>query len=225
MEAIDYWRCCDEFSIVQAVLLILNEDPAMYVGTISDYPSNMLPAGFEAVISAIKSSIESQTMSAKIVFEDTGGYGNFQSDLDVYQTKISFDEIRAWLTRKNLKSVFFDKGDDRIDDFDNRNTEFYAPKLSAAVNAWRAVTGDPASLNGKTPKQALEIWLRKHANEYGLTKEDGNPNGKGIAEISKVANWKLEGGAAKTPTQAPITKTQPPTPKPLPKNDLDEIPF
>ena len=32
------------------------------------------------------------------------------------------------------------------------------------------------ALNGKTPKKALGIWLRKHANEYGLTGKDGNPN-------------------------------------------------
>jgi len=71
------------------------------------------------------------------------------------------------------------------------------------VRAWNEVTADPTALNGKTPKKGLEIWLRKHANEYGLTGKDGNPNELGIEEICKVANWKLGGGGSPTPT--PIT--------------------
>ena len=82
---------------------------------------------------------------------------------------------------------------------------FYAPKLAAAVRAWNEVTSNPEALNGKTPKKALEIWLRKHANEYGLTAKDGNPNELGIEEICKVANWKPAGGAS--PTPAPLSQS------------------
>jgi hypothetical protein len=44
-------------------------------------------------------------------------------------------------------------------------------------------------------KQALDVWLGLHANEFGLTKEDGNPNETGIQEIAKIANWDTLGGA------------------------------
>ncbi|MND07504.1 hypothetical protein D3C83_295210 [compost metagenome] len=54
--------------------------------------------------------------------------------------------------------------------------------------------------NGKSPKQALEKWLREHALEFGLTTEDGSPNGTGIEEAAKVANWQPGGGAPKTPS-------------------------
>jgi len=43
------------------------------------------------------------------------------------------------------------------------------------------------------------VWLRQHANEFGLTKEDGNPNEQGIEEVAKIANWDTKGGAPKTP--------------------------
>ena len=68
------------------------------------------------------------------------------------------------------------------------------------MRAWNEVTADPTALNGKTPKRALEVWLRKHANEYGLTGKDGNPNELGIEEVCKVANWKLGGGKSDADT-------------------------
>lgn len=71
----------------------------------------------------------------------------------------------------------------------------YAPKLAAAVHAWLAAD-DSA---GKTPKQALSKWLHDHASEFGLVKETGEPNEQGIEECAKVANWRTDGGAPKTP--------------------------
>jgi hypothetical protein len=62
-----------------------------------------------------------------------------------------------------------------------------------------AVSKDPELRKGKTVKQALDVWLRLHANEFGLTKEDGNPNEQGIQEVAKIANWDTKGGAPKTP--------------------------
>ena len=56
-------------------------------------------------------------------------------------------------------------------------------------------------MEGKTPKQALLKWLGEHAAEFELAGEDGKPNESGIEEIAKVANWKPEGGAPKTPGQ------------------------
>jgi hypothetical protein len=42
-------------------------------------------------------------------------------------------------------------------------------------------------------QQALHIRLRQHANEFGLMKEDGNPNEQGIEEVAKIANWDTKG--------------------------------
>jgi hypothetical protein len=108
---------------------------------------------------------------------------------------------------RNYVDGFFIGGADEIDKIADQHGEYYAPKLAAAVRAWNEVTADPTALNGKTPKRALEIWLRKHANEYGLTGKDGNPNELGIEEICKVANWKPGGGASPTPTPVTEEKT------------------
>lgn len=71
----------------------------------------------------------------------------------------------------------------------------YAPKLAASVKAWQAVT-DP---RGRSPKKALDNWLREHAADFGLMGDDGIPVNTAIEECSKVANWQPGGGAAKTP--------------------------
>jgi len=77
----------------------------------------------------------------------------------------------------------------------------YSPKLAAAVEAWKAVSAAPELRHGKSVKQAIVIWLRQHANEFGLSKEDGSPNEQGIEEVAKIANWDTKGGAPKTPTK------------------------
>ena len=71
----------------------------------------------------------------------------------------------------------------------------YAPKLAAAVRAWMAAE-DSA---GKTPKQALSKWLRENAITFGLMSDEGKPNEQGIEECAKVANWRTDGGAPRTP--------------------------
>ena len=134
------------------------------------------------------------------------------------------------MKKRGISSGFFFP-----DDFDDRNyldpeNSFYAPKLAAAVVAWESVSSNERLLDGKTPKQAIEKWLREHASEYGLTGADGNPVVAAIEQISKVSNWRPEGGAAKTPTP-PQVKNNPTTPEKhntnQPDNPFDdsEIPF
>ena len=154
-----------------------------------------------------------------------------------------------WLRLRNFSDGFFIGGAGEVDKLADETGKFYAPKLAAAVRAWNEVTADLEALNGKSPKRSLEIWLRKHSNEYGLTNKDGNPNELGIEEICKVANWKPAGGASPTPSgketsegeakerqtgwvrklRPPRDRANPPTrrPKsPTPRTDMDDdIPF
>ena len=108
---------------------------------------------------------------------------------------VNRDDLRSWLSSRGVKTgFFFPTATDAPDYLDPSNPR-YAPKLSAAVRAWQAVT-DP---NGKHPKQALAKWLREHAAEFRLTDDEGRPNETGIEEAAKVANWQPGGGAPKTP--------------------------
>lgn len=139
---------------------------------------------------------------------------------------VSVRSLREFLKKRGITGGFFfpEYLDDRnYLDVDN---SCYAAKLAAAVKAWEAITSDESRLNGKTPKQAIEKWLREHANEFGLTGADGNPVTAAIEQISKVANWKPEGGAAKTPSPIQVTKNLSPPKKAKEEQLLDEeIPF
>jgi len=115
-------------------------------------------------------------------------------------TTVSVDDLRTWLASRGITTgFFFPEREEGQPGYLDKTHPSYAPKLAAAIRAWEAVTNDPERLRGKTPKQALTKWLNEHAAAYGLTKEDGTPNATGVEEAAKLANWRPEGGASKTP--------------------------
>ena len=99
------------------------------------------------------------------------------------------DDLRIWLRGRGIKTGFFFPEETTSADYLNPADLHYAPKLAAAISAWEVVKKDPLAMRGRTAKQAIVIWLRRHADRYGLTKEDGSPNEQGIEEVSKIANW------------------------------------
>ncbi|WP_367025173.1 hypothetical protein ABZN20_10180 [Methylococcus sp. ANG] len=113
------------------------------------------------------------------------------------KTTVSRDDLVSWLRRRGFMSGFFfpEAQDAESPGYLDPQNPRYAPKLAAAVKAWQAVT----DTGGKTPKRALEKWLREHAADFGMTDEDGNPVNTAIEEVAKVANWAPGGGAPKTP--------------------------
>ena len=122
--------------------------------------------------------------------------GWLEGTIELYESTVKVESLKQWLSLKGISTGFFFPEPvttlDFLDPLNNR----YAPKLAAAVKAWQAVT-DPGR---KSPKQALDKWLREHAAEYGLTNDEGKPIETAIEECSKVANWNQTGGAPKTPT-------------------------
>lgn len=135
-------------------------------------------------------------------WDSSMGECNYEKDtdeIDVEKTMVHLEDLQDWLKSRGICTGFFflDSKTSAIPEYLNPNHDCYAPKLAAAVSAWLAVTGNPELQKNKNPKPAIDIWLRKNADMYGLTKDDGNPNELGIKEISKVANWKFS-GASKT---------------------------
>ena len=57
MEGLDYWRFCEELTIVQAALLIVGEDPSHPVDYVQGWRSDQKPTGYVAVMSALQHSI------------------------------------------------------------------------------------------------------------------------------------------------------------------------
>lgn len=197
MEPLDYWRLCDEFSVVQAALLIVGEDPAQLQDDVDRNAPSYRPPGYDAARTAMMNAIKGKRLPATLVdIEDDNGnrYGP-----DWGQTRIAVEDLRTWLRSRGITTGFFfpaaEAGPEYLSDFHPN----YSAKLAAAIEAWTVVSGNPEIRRGKSVKQALVVWLRQHANEFGLTKEDGNPNEQGIEDVAKIANWDTKGGAPKTP--------------------------
>ena len=233
MESLDYWRLCDELSVVHAALLIVGCDPGSEDGYAENWQPHEYPKGYLAAKSGLTAAILAGRLPATIrraawergwdeepaegeaftknvrVHERDAQAGEaagaraglvargviFRAQPDWKMTTVLVDDLRDWLASRGIKTgFFFPKAPDAPDYLDPANPR-YAPKLAAAVQAWRAVT-DPG---GKHPKQGLLKWLREHAAEFWLSDDEGNPNEQGIEECAKVANWQPGGGAPKTP--------------------------
>lgn len=159
--------------------------------------SNSIRAGkLQAVVSN-----KGKHQGAQLKGQDSESPSQPIDEIDPWVTLIDVDTLKVWLVSRNLRPPFFFP-DETVctgePDYLNPKHPRYSGRLAAAVNAWLAVT----DTGGKSPKQALEKWLREHAALYGMTSEEGNPINQTVEECSKVANWDRGGGAPKTPTRA-----------------------
>ncbi len=193
MQGIDRWKLADELNVYQISLLIAGYDPSHVNGRHSDWHDEIRQAT-DPFISAIKNAARSGRFLFKQVNYERG------DEIDWEDSTVDIETFVEWLKTRNFEDGFFIDRRSVTDAISDTEGPFYAIKLAAAVRAWTEVSGDQAALTGKSPKKALEVWLRKHANEYGLADKDGNPNELGIEEICKVANWKPSGGASPTPS-------------------------
>jgi hypothetical protein len=196
MDALDYWRLCDDLSVVQAALLIVGKDPSDLQFVIDSKPPSDIPTGYAAAIAALTNAIRRKQLPANII---QGGDEDFPTGPDWNHTTVCVEDLRNWLSWRGFMTGFFFPSPKRGPDYMSTDHANYSPKLAAAIHAWLAVSTDPELRRGKSVKQALVVWLRQHANEFGLTKEDGNPNEQGIDDVAKIANWDTKGGAPKTP--------------------------
>jgi hypothetical protein len=204
MEGLDYWRLCDELSVIQAALLIAGREPsadAQYKAEKS--PHDKIPVGYEAAKAAVSNALRRGAISGRLIpiyeYDINGNTcGEVVDSIDIHSSRVEVDSLRSWLSGRGLKTGFFFPEKPVAQDYLNPKHPRYAPKLAAAVFAWLATDGESAT-KGKSPKQALTKWLRENASEFGLTDDDGKPNETGIEEAAKVANWQLTGGAPKTP--------------------------
>jgi hypothetical protein len=200
MESMDYWRLCEELSIVQAALLVAESDPAECSQYVETWAISKRPFGYEAAKTAILNGLRKDSIRGRIVpLEERDLNGNYvgpvEGSVDVAESTVEVESLRAWLKGRGMRTGFFFPTATDDPDYLDQNNLRYAPKLAAAVRAWQSVTDG----GGKSAKQALTKWLREHAADFDLSNDDGNPNETGIEEVAKVANWHRSGGAPKTP--------------------------
>jgi len=199
LSSLDHWRLCEELSIVQAALLVVGQDPSTELENVERWEVTERPHGYEATRTALVSAVRQGEILATIVYltVDPTLYPDRQPEtIDPRRTLLKVSAMREWLSARGVTSTFFGAARSSVPDYLDPQHPRYAPKLAAAVSAWTAV-GDPPP--GKTPKHALEKWLRENAPAFGLSDRDGKLNEQGIRECAKVANWQPNGGAPKTP--------------------------
>jgi hypothetical protein len=142
VNAIEYWRFCDQLSVVQAALLIVGEDPSSWQETIGKTYSSMdRPTGYDATITALINSIRSKQLNANIIhYEDEDGrYLGPNWDL----TTIEVHELRTWLQWRGVKGGFFFPEPETGPNYLSKSHPNYSRKLAAAVQAWKAISKNP----------------------------------------------------------------------------------
>ncbi len=196
----DYWRLCDELSVMQAALLTIGVDPGSGDGAYCEsWQTHERPRGYEAAKTSISNALKRGTIEGNLVprfeYDNNGNtIGSIEGSIDINESTVDVESLRAYFAKRGLKSGFFALRETEAPNYLNPKDARYAPKLAAAIGAWQAVT-NPGK---RSPKQALEKWLREHAAEFGLVDDDGNPVNQAVEDCSKVANWSLTGGAPKS---------------------------
>jgi hypothetical protein len=156
MDSLDYWRLCDELSVIQAALLTAGCDPSSDHGYVESWDLEKRPPGYEAAKTAISNALRRGAIIGRLVpiYEhDINGNacGAIEDSVDLVSSRIEVDSLREWLAGRGFKTgFFFPKECDFGNYLDPRHPR-YAPKLAAAVLAWRA-TENESSISGKSPK-------------------------------------------------------------------------
>lgn len=202
-----YWKLHDELTIHQAMCLhfgIEPYDPDEAESYLWDFKSEKTIAGWDGLLTAIKAALKSKNIKGHVVlYPGRSPKEEFQSgDIDERRSTISVMSFRLWLQRKGVASNFFSITEEATKQpYLDSGHPRYSPKLAAVVTAWMSLEG--VQLQGVSPKQALDKFLRENAVQFGLVKSDGRPNETGIEECKKIANWQPAGGAPKTPAKQP----------------------
>ena len=66
MERLDYWRLCEELSVIQAALLMVGIDPSSEEGYAESYKLHERPLGYEASRTALIHAVLSKRLSATV---------------------------------------------------------------------------------------------------------------------------------------------------------------
>lgn len=203
------WRMCEFFSFNDAMNLIFDYEPDSYY--FSSYNERNLQEEFIPVYRKIKNDIINFSMPIycdnNIIIDC---YETAAKSLELTQDKyqyedwwmkcsMRFHDIKKWLEDNNITSKFFSTEfkltTSEITELLNVHNEFYSRKLAAAVKAWLYFNENGIN-NKKSPKDNIQEWIRKNAEELDLI-DGGNttPSKQTVEDISKVVNWNTEGGA------------------------------
>lgn len=200
----ELWRLAEELTVTQCALLLLGLDPQEYE-YVENWAHHRKPAGYLAARDALSAALKRKSVDGHYVERlnqycdpdgQVTGLVPASGSIDPEKSMIDVESLIGWLDRRGYRHGFLNSVQSSLEPYLDPKHERYAPKLAAAVSAWKAVSPSPSVK--QSPKQQILKWLRQNAAQYGLSDEDGKPNERGIEEIAKVANWAPGGGAPKT---------------------------
>ena len=138
MDPLDYWRLCDELSVVQAALLTVGEDPSAHQDQIDEQFAGTRPPGFDAAKAALINAIMGKRLVANVVhWGDIDGESDSHGP-DWHGTTIMVEDLRTWLRSRGIKTGFFfpaEVGPDYLSEVHPN----YSAKLAAAIEARKAI--------------------------------------------------------------------------------------
>jgi hypothetical protein len=196
MDDVDFWRLCDELTVVQAALLVVGHDPSPLEIGVDRKTSANQPRGYNATKNAILSAVKNDLLEGELVC--TQGNINEEPYVCPSSSTVRVEDLKRWLRSKGFERHFFFFPEGVDGEFLDEDHPRYSPKLAAAVRAWEALEDD-GLLKATTPKKAVQKWLRINAMDFDLCDSEGKPVESAVEEISKVVNWNPKGGAPSTP--------------------------
>lgn len=137
MEALDYWRLCDELNIIQAALLIVGEDPGVNEAYAENWEPQNKPPGYEAAKTAISGGLRRKEIEGVLMPIYRQGWHDsweeVEGSIDLEKSMLKVPSLRNWLAKRGLKTGFFFPEVTDAPEYLDASHARYAPKLAAAV--------------------------------------------------------------------------------------------
>jgi len=200
-DTLNYWKLCQSLSLTEAALLIGGIDPCDHPQDLHAWEPKYQPRCYRPALQALSSAIKEGSLKGELKFDrNSDENGDGYEVLDPSRSMVVVEDLQRWLASKGVRTGFFSMDDVSRQPYLDPDNQRYAPKLAAAIAAWEGVGREPTA--GKSVKQQLEAWARRHANAFGLCDDEGNPVKSAMETIATIANWETKGGAPKTPGEA-----------------------
>lgn len=108
MDDLEYWRLCDELSVMQAALLAVGVDPASEAGAYcEDWKPHERPRGYEALKTAIASALRKGEIKGVLVplyeYDINGNIcDEVPGSIDIRDSNVEVTSVREWLASHGL---------------------------------------------------------------------------------------------------------------------------
>lgn len=137
MSAFEYWRLCEQLTLIQAALLMAGHDPSGIEHDVEGLSPRQQPSGYAACRQALISAIEAKSLNGFLAYDegyDSGGI--HYSRLAAVRSCVNTAEVADWLRSKGVNSNFFIPEPEAPKKYLDMRHERFAPKLAAAIRAW-----------------------------------------------------------------------------------------